>query len=417
MFKPPSSLVMLRDALIVAAIAVLTVQGLRKWYGDRYLVPSDSMQPFLYGDPVVGDVVFVDKFVSKDAVRRGDSVVVRHPIRTAHQLVKRVACRGDEKGKSWINIINGDIYLGDSRQHLQREVKDPSEAMSRSVTWGLAGGSGPARAVLNMHAVTEPGLIVPEVGPWQLSPCAAKLANVRSAFRVRAHKARHRDLDDGVLPPGVIGTNQPVNATFVDLTGARSETGDSTSVVDCGIEMEFGDRPEIVLCSIDSTDFTTTFVWNARGNTVSVWLNGTSVHDVANVLSGKWQGKLTFGRLDGRDFVMLDEAYTLPLVIPGKATSPLPRTWLHVGVVGETAASIRSLRVFRDIFATRGNHQLNVGEPKWPVHVAPGHWFLLGDNCFNSTDSRGFGAQPTAGFLGIPTYVLGPPARARRLRP
>lgn len=415
MCKPPSNLAMLRDALVVAVIAVLTVQGLRKWYGDRYLVPSDSMQPFLYGDPVDGDVVFVDKFVSSDSVGRGDPVVVQNPRRAGHQLVKRIACSGDEKGKSWFNIINGDIYLGDSRQHLRREVKSPSEAMPRSVTWGMAGGSAPARAVLNMRAVTQAGVAVSEVGPWQLPPCASSLANVRSALRIRAHKNRHKDLDDGVLPRGVIGTNQPVNATFVDLTGLRSETGDSTSVIDCGIEMEFGNRPEVVLGSIDSTDFTTTFVWNARGNTVSVWLNGTSVHDVANVLSGEWNGKLTFGRLDGRDFVMLDDTYTLPIVIPGKATSPLPRTWLHVGVVGKTTASIRSLRVFRDIFATRGNHQLNVGEPKWPVHVEPGHWFLLGDNCFNSTDSRGLGAQPTSGFLGIPTYVLGPWSRARRL--
>jgi len=416
MSKPPSSLVMLRDALIVAAVAVLSVQGLRRWCGDRYLVPSDSMQPFLYGDPVVGDVVFVDKFVSKDEVRRGDVVVVRHPTRVDHQLVKRIACSGDEKGKSWIDIINGDIYLGDSPQHLQREVKIPVEAMSRSVTWGLAGGSVAARSVLNMRAVTKPGLAVADVGPWQLSPCAENLANVRSAFRVRAHKARHRNLDDGVLPVGVIGTNQPVNATFLDLNGVRSQTGDSTAVVDCGMEMEFGDHPDVVLCSIDSTDFTTTFVWNVSGNTVSVWLNGKSVTDQANVLSRKWQGKLTFGRLDGRDFVMLDDSYTLPLSSPGKATSPMPRTWLHVGVVGDAVATIRTLRVFRDVFATRGNHQLNVGEPKWPVHVEPGHWFLLGDNCFNSTDSRGFGAQPSSGFLGVPTYVLGPLSRMRRLR-
>lgn len=416
MSKPPSNLAMLRDALIVAVIAVLTVQGLRKWYGDRYLVPSGSMEPFLYGDPDHGDIVYVDKLLSVESVQRGDVVVVKNPMVAGHQLVKRVACDGDERGKSWLNIVNGDIHLGASRQHLLPEVKDPRVAMSHSVTWGEAGANAAARSVLDMHAVAKPGLPVSEVGPWLLAPCESSLANVRSAFRLRAHRARHKDVDDGVLPVGVIGSNQPVNATFVDLTGKRSGTGDSTSVVDCGIEMEFVTLPEVVLASIDSTDFTTTMVWNARGNTVSVWLNGSSVHDVANVLPGDWQGKLTFGRLDGRDFLMLDDSYTLPIVIPGKATSPLPRTWLHVGVVGATTASIGSFRVFRDIFYSRGNHQLNVGQPKWPVHVDPGEWFLLGDNCFNSRDSRSLGAQPKAGFLGVPTYVLGPWSRARRLR-
>ena len=49
-----------RDALVVAVIAVLVVQAMRRWCGDRYAVPSDSMQPVLNGDDRHGDVVFVD---------------------------------------------------------------------------------------------------------------------------------------------------------------------------------------------------------------------------------------------------------------------------------------------------------------------------------------------------------------------
>jgi signal peptidase I len=51
---------MLRDALVVAAVAVVAVQALRRFGGDRYVVPSDSMQPVLNGDSLHGDVVFVD---------------------------------------------------------------------------------------------------------------------------------------------------------------------------------------------------------------------------------------------------------------------------------------------------------------------------------------------------------------------
>jgi hypothetical protein len=411
---------MLRDALVVAAVAVLTVQGLRRWYGDRYLVPSDSMEPILFGHPENGDVVFVDKTVSKDSVGRGDMVVIADPRRPGHQLVKRIAASGDEKGKTWLNIINGDIFLGDSRQQMVREVKEPAAAMARSVTWGLAGGSAEARNVLDLLAARGAGqqpASASETGPWLLPPVESSLANVRSAFRIRAHDARHKNIDDGVLPPGVIGTNRPVDATFVDLEGHRDDAGSSTAVIDCGMEVQFENRPDVVLGSIDNTDFTTTFVWLAASNTVAIWLDGESVHNATNVLAEEWRGKLTFGRLDGRDFIMLDDVYTLPIVIPGKATSPLPRTWVHLAVVGEVTAQISSLRVFRDVFATRIHHEISVGEPRWPILVEPGHWFLLGDNAFDSKDSRQIGAQPASSFMGVPTYVIGPWARARRLQP
>lgn len=421
MTKPPSTVSMFVDAIVVAFIAVLTVQGLRQWCGDRYLVPSGSMEPVLYGDREAGDIVFVNKTVTANSVGRGDLVVVENRTRPGHQFVKRIAASGDEKGKTWINISNGDIFLGDSRQQMKREVKDPAAAMSRSVTWGMMAGGDQARSVFDLRAIAsatgDRNRIVANVGPWSLPPCETALANVRSAFRIRAHDARHKNLSDGVLPSGMLGTNRPVDATFIDLAGFRSQTGESTNVIDCGIEVGFANRPNVILASIDTTDFTTTFVWRAEGNSLAVWLNGRAVHNVANVLADEWRGKLTFGRLDGRDFLMLDDAYTLPLPTLGKATSPLPSTYLHIGVVGETAASISDLRVFRDIYAMRILHELSIGQPKWPLHIEPGHWFLLGDNSFDSEDSRYFGSQPSSAFIGVPTYVIGPWSRIRKLTP
>jgi hypothetical protein len=37
---PGFSPAILRDAVLVAIVALLTVQALRRWCGDRYLVPS-----------------------------------------------------------------------------------------------------------------------------------------------------------------------------------------------------------------------------------------------------------------------------------------------------------------------------------------------------------------------------------------
>ena len=39
----------LRDTLVVAVVAAVVFQTLRRTVADRYIVPSDSMQPLLYG--------------------------------------------------------------------------------------------------------------------------------------------------------------------------------------------------------------------------------------------------------------------------------------------------------------------------------------------------------------------------------
>ena len=188
------------------------------------------------------------------------------------------------------------------------------------------------------------------------------------------------------------------------------------AVTDCGMEVEVAAKTGVLLCSIESSDFITTFVWNARGNTLSVWMNGKSIVEKIQVLAGVWRGKLTFGRLDGRDFVMLDDSYTLPIKMPGKASSPMPRTWLHIGVLGGEPAVISHLRVFRDVFSYR-QPELSVGDATWPRRIEAGHWFLLGDNAFDSRDSRHTGSVAARKFLGVPTYVIGPMSRARKLVP
>jgi hypothetical protein len=47
--------------------------------------------------------------------------------------------------------------------------------------------------------------------------------------------------------------------------------------------------------------------------------------------------------------------------------------------------------------------------------VAPGHWFLLGDNSFDSRDSRHFDAVASASFVGRPLAVLAPASQRRWL--
>ncbi|MFK7738983.1 MAG: S26 family signal peptidase [Planctomycetota bacterium] len=415
----------LRDALLVAAVSVLTVQGLRTWVGDRYLVPSGSMQPVLYGDPDRGDVVFVDKLARARDQRRGDLVVVANERLAGHQLVKRIAARGDDDDACWIDLKNGDVWLGPDAQHMKREVKDPRWVCAHGVPWARAGGAGSggdAGAPLDLHAASGPG-------PWSLAPAARSLAELRSRFRPRARRARFRDLDDGVLPAGAIGTRVPVDASYLDLEGVRSGHGGDVPVADCGAHFVFaaapgapaGDTagatawPDAIVSTIDSSDFATSLVWIPKQNYIEVWLDGRKVREAKDVLDAPWQGRLWFGRLDGHDYLLLDDVGKLVLPVPGTSTLPRPRTWLHLLITGVEDLTCTEFAVHRDIYAWR-QPSLSVGSSTtWPRFVEAGHWFLLGDNAFDSEDSRYHGSFPTDLFLGVPRWVLGPWSRARRL--
>jgi len=399
----------LRDAALVAVVAVLTVQALKRFCGDRYIVPSDSMQPLLYGDPQRGDVVFVDRMSAASSRRRGDLVVVDSPEREGHQLVKRIAASGDDP-LCWIDIVHGDIWLGENAQQMRREVKEPREAMSRSVTWARAGGAEPAARLLDLSAATSS-----PAGGWSLPPMAASVAVARAAFGAERHAARHRADVGRVLPGGTVGTARSVDASFLDMVGVRRRGGEDVAVADCGMTVRFEGAPEVVLLSIDSTDFTTTFVWNAAQNDFRVWVDGHIVVRRTDVLDSRWAGEVAFGRLDGRDFLLLDEDHSYALESPGQTLSSRPQTWLHVGVVDARPAHIESMRVFRDVYAYR-EPITSVGEEKpWPKFVRPGHWFLLGDNAFDSHDSRHFGDVSAETFLGVPAAVIAPWSRARAI--
>ena len=400
----------LRDAVLVAVVAVLTVQGLRRFCGERYIVPSDSMQPLLYGDPQRGDVVFVDRMSSAGSRRRGDLVVVDSPKLEGHQLVKRIAARGDDS-LCWVDIVQGDIWLGENAQQMRREVKDPRAAMSRSVTWARAGDAGPSETLLDLSAAASA-----RGGRWKLTPMAANVAAARAVFAPERRAARHSADLGQVLPGGTVGTARFVDASFLDLAGVRRRGGEDVTVADCGMEMRFDNAPAVILLTIDSTDFATTFVWSATQNELQVWVDGRRVVRRADVLEASWAGYVAFGRLDGRDFLLLDDDHQYARETPKQLRSPRPRTWLHVGVVGAEAAYIESMRVFRDLYAYR-DPVTSVGEAKpWPKFVRPGHWFLLGDNAFDSRDSRHFGDVAAETFLGVPAAVIAPWSRARAIK-
>lgn len=415
--NPNRALILLRDAMLVAGVAVLTFQALRRLVGDYYRVPSGSMQPLLYGDPGHGDIVFVERWSRAAACRLHDLVVVEHPLQPGEQLVKRIAATGDEPGKCCIDIRDGDIWLGDDPQRLQRDEKEPLTSRDMRVLWSLWPAPGPAQeAWLDLRAarVESDRLVLPplaEGGP----------EDVRTTFRARPGRRTG-------VPAGFLGTARAVDASYLDAIGNRGLGGDDVQVNDCGMDLHFTGAATAVFAAIETRAESFTFHWQPASGRVELWRNGENVAAADLPVLAAGARRVEFGRLDGRLFFALDGRVDAMLCVPmpkewlaneNVPALPVgPRTHLLFGSAGAEPLRIGQLRVFRDVFAWRERIAFMPGQPGgWPRQLAAGQWFLLGDNAFDSHDSRQFQSVPSASFLGRPWFVLGPWPRTRWLQP
>lgn len=406
-----------RDAIAVALIAVLTVQGLRRGCGDYYRVPSSSMEPVLHGHPQDGDLVFVNKLASAAARQRGDLVVVQHPREPGEQLVKRIAACGDNRDEKFLNILaDGDIQLGPDPHRLQRVQKEPLAARGQRVPWADAPGTAASLAVLELGTAAGDG------GPWSV---AVGVDSAAAARRLLAPEARLARAKSGALvPAGFVGTRKPVDAGYVELTGVRGTIGNDIPVPDAGLDVEITTAPAHVLAVVEAVRETLAFDWEPRSGRVVLWRDGEDVAS-ANVQPATMPIRLEFGLLDDRAFFCLGGDAQRTFVEPRhpdwtRSGDPGLRTVVYVGGLADgdgARFAFRSLRAFHDVHAYRGGIVGLPGPPQLAQEVPSGHWFLLGDNTFDSHDSRHFGSVPARSFVGSPCCVLGPWPRTRWLRP
>jgi len=347
--------------------------------------------------------------------------VVANPKEPKQQIVKRLAARGDEPEACWINLMEGDVWLGPDAQHLTREQKDPLQARSMRVLWAAAPGTGASAGAI---AIGGTGAL-PAAGPWRLTAGDVRLADRREQQRPAVRWARRR-AGESLLPDGCLGTARPVDAGCIDATGARSVVGSDVFVTDVGLDLDCRELRGELLATVESRAEALTFHWQPTSGRVGLWRDGVDV-DAVTLPAGP-ATRIEFGLLDDRAFFVLDGDARRTFVVArppewnerGGALPAGVRTLAHVAVVGaagaEGHAEITAVRVFHDVFAWR---EPIVGMPghksKWPRFVPPGHWFLLGDSAFASGDSREFDAVPSGSFLGVPRLVLGPWPRLRRV--
>jgi hypothetical protein len=407
---------LLPDALLVALVALLCFQALRRYCGDRYMVPTDSMEPFLHGDPLGGDIVFVDK-LWRGEVRVHDVVVVRHPTGPGQQLVKRVAACGDDQQACWIELRDGDVWLGPDRQHLRREAKDPLASRELRVPWC----SWPAAAAQGDLDLLELGSATPRDGGLEVPPLDGPVESLLPGFAPDAFRERRGR--GRILPSGFVGTARAVDASYVDLAGARGHEGDDIGVADCGLDLELDETPAALLGLLSVRSQAWLFHWQPAAGRLALFVDGAPAFAAPLPAFAEGARRVEFGLLDDRLFFAVDgrrdALWCEPRPSdPDAANGGAAAARSHVGAaaLGDRPLRLVAMTVFRDLFRWREGIAGLPGQPgDWPRFVPPGTWFLLGDNAFDSRDSRHFDAVPSTAFVGRPRAVLGPWPRGRWL--
>lgn len=125
-----SPVAVIRDNVENLALSLVVVVLVWHFCLEAFRIPTGSMLPTLYGDPVWGDRVLVDKFVYEFRdPERWEPTVFRYPLRRTDPYVKRIIGMPGEQ----VLIAQGDIYL---RRHPGADVellqKTPS---AREVLW------------------------------------------------------------------------------------------------------------------------------------------------------------------------------------------------------------------------------------------------------------------------------------------
>lgn len=399
-------------AIAAGTVALLVFHLLRTWVAERYLVPTESMEPTLHGDHERGDLVLVDKLGllrshAPGALRRFDLVVVKDPESDQEHLVKRVASVGDEE----LAILDGDLFarpLGEVGAFV-RIQKHPLEHRDLRMTffaYPASRGESPSQYLSFGEA--EPGTIALPLG-------AAEPAELLHPYEgERQRRANGGGPRGWQAPPSALRTTTPIDVSFLNAEGRRIAVGRGFDR-DVGIEVTLAldDSVTGICFALELRERMSNLSYTRDGRGTFHGAAGGAIELQGPPLAGE-RVEFTFGHLDGRVFFAVGGELVVLVESPPLVDEPddWPENVLHFGVAGAAgAARVTSVRLFHDVYYRPD--AVAFAEPRYLVE--PGRLFLLGDNSSYSVDSRRRGSFPVSGLAGRPLAVIGPSHRVRWL--
>ncbi len=350
------------EAVVVAFVMALVI---RCFCVEVFKIPTGSMQPTLMGHAVTGDRIMVNKFLLHFVdVSRYDVIVFRYPLDSSRNFVKRVVGIGPET----LKLKDGDVYSRTPDAIRFRLAKKPLEV--QEAIWIPAYDSQFDQEHLLSHWT------VSDDEAWRLTGQDLRLDAARAdGGEVRLHYNRH------------------ISDYYRENVG---EKGGSHWVGDVKLSAVFSIESGTggVLFHLYNEPYAFTVRLSVGGGSVLGYDNLHAASETQRVpikdvsLERNRLYKAAVMAFDGTLYVTLDDVPVLRFDYVDEedlATSASFEKRIAFGVK-DAAVKVSQLSIHRDLYYY--SDRTNVLAEGNTVDIPAGSYFMIGDNCPNSKDSR-----------------------------
>lgn len=349
------------------AIAIAMALILKFFIIEAYKIPSGSMQPTIIGNSDTGiyDRVLVNKFVYLvSEPERWDVIVFKFPMNQSENYIKRLIGLPGEK----VTIKNGDIYINGKIE------RKPEKVLGSVLKEVYSSGNGRGR--FEDLFSTRPGCVAVSGEEVRFAePCLATMTNIMDDYLHGydldygiPRPERHKIEDDGIHHVGDLEISFEVELGAA-ASGVRGEIRENDRVHTFFLKAGGSAEPSFIRTSKMATE--------SLGTNLTVWSSKKVVLQKGRTY------EVAFANIDDRLSIRLDgeeiasHEYDTDRIEMGDSPNSI-----CFGPVGGGGA-FRDVTVLRDIYYIN-----NSPEGFTEYRVKKEHYFAMGDNTQNSSDSR-----------------------------
>ncbi len=349
-----SSTAWFRENIEAIVIAVIMALVIRHFCVEAFKIPTSSMEPTLYGDHpeegIQGDRILVNKFVYqlRDPAR-WDVIVFKYPLDRSKNFIKRLVGLPGEEVKIW----GGNVYVnetpgeGPEAWSLARKPRVVQEAVWQEMYDSAEGN--------------RPGAWIPDEGSrYALSEGRARLAGLP-------------DEESWIM--------------YRDEINARNSESTPTAEVRLAFDAAVEGAPLMVHLHISSDANLRLVLPVAGGGEAKIFFGDDVVASGPFALAPGRPTRLAFSNVDGEAVFRAEGETVLRYAYdPGPYYSRLIRPRVRVGIGDGGEAVLENITLCRDIHYVEDARGILGTEGT--VRIPEDCFFVLGDNCTSSKDSR-----------------------------